>query len=214
MENLLKPNFLQLPNVLVDDLMKLLTPVEFLCLVVILRKTRGWDKDDDAISLSQFQHLTGIRSKKTIIRALDRLTDKNVGLISVKKRPRVTTIYELGPLFYGKKCTREAMVKIEQALVYKSNKITPFASVKNTHTKELINKKERENGRQAAEVKKNKENGRQAAEVGALARDCQKMLDRGRTVDLEPDDNETPAEFEKRLIALEYLGGVYAKLQG
>jgi hypothetical protein len=201
MENLLKPNFLQLPNVLVDDLMKLLTPVEFLCLVVILRKTRGWDKDDDAISLSQFQHLTGIRSKKTIIRALDRLTDKNVGLISVKKRPRVTTIYELGPLFYGKKCTREAMVKIEQALVYKSNKITPFASVKNTHTKELINKKERENGRQAAEV-------------GALARDCQKMLDRGRTVDLEPDDNETPAEFEKRLIALEYLGGVYAKLQG
>jgi len=50
---------------------------EWQVLWVILRKTYGWQKKEDWISLSQFATLTLIK-KPNIVRALKKLTDKNI----------------------------------------------------------------------------------------------------------------------------------------
>jgi phage replication O-like protein O len=47
------------------------------CLLFIIRKTYGWKKKEDWISLSQFQDKTGM-AKPSIIRALKKLIDKNM----------------------------------------------------------------------------------------------------------------------------------------
>ena len=47
------------------------------CLLLIIRKTYGWKKKEDWISLSQFQDMTGM-AKPSIIRALKKLIDKNM----------------------------------------------------------------------------------------------------------------------------------------
>lgn len=49
---------------------------------VIFRKTYGWNKKNDRISLSQFAELTGL-PKRSIIRGINKLQDKNI--ISVVK---------------------------------------------------------------------------------------------------------------------------------
>jgi len=50
---------------------------EWQVLWAILRKTYGWNKKEDWISLSQFQELTGIK-RPNIIRALKKLIQKNI----------------------------------------------------------------------------------------------------------------------------------------
>lgn len=214
-DNPLKPNFLQFPNILVDSLMKHLTPVEFLCLVVIVRKTVGWHKSEDPISLSQFLELTGVRSKKTIMRALNRLTHPGVGLIGAAKCPRKTTVYSLGPVFYGNKDTSATMAKITTELGAQNTPVSKLSMVKTTTTIDIpLKKKEREKHREAVQCKTNKENGRQAAEVCALARDRQDLMERGALCGLLEDPTESAASFEKRLLAVELMGALYENLQG
>ena len=50
---------------------------EWQILLVILRKTYGWHKKSDCISLSQFQILTKVK-KPNIIRAINKLVEKNI----------------------------------------------------------------------------------------------------------------------------------------
>lgn len=70
-------------NELMDALAKYSLPgAQMQCLLLILRKTYGFNKKTDAISLSQFQKGTGI-SKRNVIRALDQLKKRNI--IFVKK---------------------------------------------------------------------------------------------------------------------------------
>ena len=135
--SILQPNFFQFPNVIADELMRHMTPAEFICLVVIIRKTRGWHKQADAISLSQFQEMTGIKSKRTIMRALTRLCSDEVGLVVAVKAPRTTTVYRLGEVFYVKKCTREAIAKIATALDAQK---TPVASLPGAFNDPTIDK--------------------------------------------------------------------------
>lgn len=53
-DNDLKPNFFQTPNIYVDVLMPLLTPEEFMVLMFAVRRTLGFHKRQDRISMSQF----------------------------------------------------------------------------------------------------------------------------------------------------------------
>lgn len=149
--SLLQPNFFQMPNVIADEIMRHLTPTQLVCLLTIIRKTRGWHKQADAISLSQFQEATGIKSKKTVMRALAVLDA--VDLVSTEKAPRTVTVYALGPVFYGKKCTRDTIVKITTDLQAQNTPDTPISGVINTPTKETINKKEKEKRADSAQVK-------------------------------------------------------------
>jgi phage replication O-like protein O len=65
--------FMKIPNVLVDDYMQRLSANAFRIYMVLVRKTKGWKKDYDSLSQSQIKALTGIRSDKTVRKALDEL---------------------------------------------------------------------------------------------------------------------------------------------
>jgi phage replication O-like protein O len=53
------PNYTQVPNAIFDRMHEM-TPAEFMVLSAICRKTFGWQKSEDVISLSQLQKMTGL----------------------------------------------------------------------------------------------------------------------------------------------------------
>ena len=66
------PNSFQVPNAVVDDLMRDLKDVEFRCYISLIRKTTGWNKESDYVSVSQFMEITG-KGKTAIIAAMKNL---------------------------------------------------------------------------------------------------------------------------------------------
>ena len=69
---IMAPNYTQIPNILFDYWMNVLTPAEFKVLMCIARKTFGWHKSKDKISLKQIELSTGL-SKKGITQNLQAL---------------------------------------------------------------------------------------------------------------------------------------------
>lgn len=67
-----EPNYTQLPNVFFDYWMSRLTHVEFKVLCCIARKTFGWRRKKDSISISQIVKMSGA-SKQSTINALHTL---------------------------------------------------------------------------------------------------------------------------------------------
>lgn len=74
-------NSFQLPNSVVDELLGDLTGAELKCYLYVLRKTKGWNKEEDAISVSQFMKVTGLSNRK-VIDACERLVE--LGLLEQK----------------------------------------------------------------------------------------------------------------------------------
>ena len=72
------PNSFQVPNAFVDEVMCQIGDVAAKLYLIICRKTRGWYKEFDSISLSQFQRFSG-KSRPTVTKALAELIQ--VGLI-------------------------------------------------------------------------------------------------------------------------------------
>lgn len=72
------PNSFQVPNFVVDELMCKLSPAAFKAYLLIIRKTIGWQKDSDHISLNQLSEIMGM-SKRQAQRATKELSD--LGLI-------------------------------------------------------------------------------------------------------------------------------------
>lgn len=87
--------FTAVPNIILDYCSKLLTPVEFMIFMVIIRKTLGWHKTVDTISLSQFVKHTNL-SKNTCIKVLKKLLDD--GYITEISVGRSGTTYRLEPI--------------------------------------------------------------------------------------------------------------------
>jgi phage replication O-like protein O len=69
-------------NAVIDHLMPQLSPTEWKVLTLIVRKTVGWNKEEDSISYSQIKDGTGIKSDATISKAIKAL----VGLDVVRTR--------------------------------------------------------------------------------------------------------------------------------
>ena len=82
------PNHTQVPNELIDKWMRELSNAQFKVMIAICRKTIGWHKQTDSISISQIMELTGV-AKKTVIESLKAL--ESSGLIKTKKEYRKTT---------------------------------------------------------------------------------------------------------------------------
>ena len=61
--------FTALPNIYVDEYLSELSGAETKVLIVILRKTVGWQKESDEISLSQIEKITGL-ARHSVIAAL------------------------------------------------------------------------------------------------------------------------------------------------
>jgi len=71
------PNFTQTPNDLFDEWLPKLGEVELKVLLVIMRKTFGWHRKKDKISISTFQNLTG-SNRTNICTALNSLIEKGL----------------------------------------------------------------------------------------------------------------------------------------
>lgn len=72
-----QPNTTQIPNVIFDYWMPLLSSVEFTILLCICRKTFGWGKRSDKISMSQLMEMSGF--KETAVRdAISGLVEKKL----------------------------------------------------------------------------------------------------------------------------------------
>lgn len=76
-----KPNFTGLPHKIVEQLARIdLSPHETRILMVIFRKTYGWQKDMDKIALTKFEIESGL-PRREITRALKRLRDRRIVII-------------------------------------------------------------------------------------------------------------------------------------
>ena len=71
------PNFTQIPNHILDEILPNITGAEGLVLVFLCRKTYGWHKKEDKISISQFEKGTALKGN-SIRRALKNLENRKI----------------------------------------------------------------------------------------------------------------------------------------
>jgi phage replication O-like protein O len=89
------PTYTQTPNDLFDHWLPLLKESELKVILVIMRKTFGWHKKKDKISISQLMEKTGL-SRETVIIAAKSLENKGLVIRKVSgKLGQQTTEYEL-----------------------------------------------------------------------------------------------------------------------
>ncbi|NUF48722.1 replication protein [Gilliamella sp. ESL0250] len=92
MRNFISNSF-QVPNVVIDELMANMSANALRCYLLITRKTTGWGKASDKISISQFMQYLGIKDKRTVYAALSELI--NLGLVNAIKNNGEITEYSL-----------------------------------------------------------------------------------------------------------------------
>ena len=71
------PNAFQIPNSVIDELLAKLTCAELKCYLFVVRKTKGWNKESDSISVSQFMEVTGL-SNRSVITACESLVERRL----------------------------------------------------------------------------------------------------------------------------------------
>lgn len=78
------PNSFQIANAVIDEYLSQMSGNALKCYILIVRKTRGWQKTHDSLSISQIQKFTGIRKEETVQKAINELV--NLGLIGKQSR--------------------------------------------------------------------------------------------------------------------------------
>lgn len=113
----LKPNFTQTPNVFYDEIMADLGYAELKCLLYIFRRTYGFHKQSDRISLSQFvdgieglDKGTGL-AKKNVYPALESLVEKKLVKKDTSGNTTRYSLYLLEPLKVGTQSTQNRYAK-------------------------------------------------------------------------------------------------------
>lgn len=81
------PRFTMIPDVLLDRQLRELGHAELKVLLVIMRKTYGWQKDADRISLSQLAQLTGL-NRRSVMRATGSLEQQGYILVERNEAAR------------------------------------------------------------------------------------------------------------------------------
>lgn len=138
------PNYTQIPNIYLDEIMRTLTGSENLVFLTIMRKTFGWHKTKDRISYAQIRTGTGIASNTTIQKALDSLVEKKLIL---QEKGKAGISYEVNVETFTEN------VKGEDDDLYRNCKATFTENVKgkvetfteNVNTKESNINKTKEN---------------------------------------------------------------------
>lgn len=129
------PNYTQVPNIIMDQYLTILTGLELKILLIICRKTLGWHKLSDRISLSQLEKLTE-SSRSQIIESIKTLLEKNLikkDIVGDKGSQQVW--YELN--FQEFSTSTETKLPQSENPTPPSSKIKP---TKETLTKETIKK--------------------------------------------------------------------------
>lgn len=127
------PNSFQLPNAFVDEAMKKLSPTANLLYIVIVRKTRGWQKNKDAISLTQFEAITGL-SRKTVIKAINELIEFGFVKEYAQKNAKAAKSYALNDNVFSTLVESPLVENLHRT----SGKTPPVTSGKTPHTKTTI----------------------------------------------------------------------------
>ena len=89
------PNSFQISNAVIDEYLSKMSGNAWKCYGLIVRKTRGWQKTHDSLSISQIKKFTGIRKEETVQKAIDELVD--LGLIGKQSRIGLPNEYFLIP---------------------------------------------------------------------------------------------------------------------
>lgn len=89
----MKTNFTKLQNQFIDEYLSILSGNSIKCYIFILRKTTGWNKKKDSISIAQISKNTGIKKPHTIHKSLKELEE--IGLIKCQKSTGKTSIIEV-----------------------------------------------------------------------------------------------------------------------
>lgn len=79
------PNSFQIANAVIDEYLSQMSGNALKCYILIVRKTRGWQKTHDSLSISQIQKYTGIKKEETVQKAINEL----VGLGLIGKQSRI-----------------------------------------------------------------------------------------------------------------------------
>ena len=115
------------PNSIIDELLPELSHSELKCYLCVLRKTKGWNKEEDAISVSQFMKVTGL-SNKAVISACESLVEREI--LERKSGDRNTGIYSI-KTYKTATSEKSSLVKNFPAT---SEKSSPVTSKKSSHT--------------------------------------------------------------------------------
>ncbi|WP_426877614.1 replication protein [Glaesserella parasuis] len=86
------PNSFQVPNAVVDELMSVLSGAEFKCYMLVVRQTTGWNKQKDAVSISQMMEKCNL-SNRGVIDACDKLVE--MGLLTKSKGYRGMNVFSV-----------------------------------------------------------------------------------------------------------------------
>lgn len=124
-------NSFQVPNAVIDELMAELSGAELKCYLAILRKTKGWNKDFDAVSVTQLMSVTGL-SNRAVIDACNHLVKLN--LLYQKTGSRGVKIFSVN-LCNNFTSEKSSLVKKVHGT---SEKSSPVTSEKSSHTKNNI----------------------------------------------------------------------------
>jgi len=112
---------------------------EMKCLMFIIRKTYGWNKKQDDISLYQFGQATDM-IKPSICRAIKKLKDKNIIFVS-KKANRTLPTYEFNKKYKTWKALAKRLIvsKIDNRYQKSKSKLTKLL-IPTLYTKDTITK--------------------------------------------------------------------------
>jgi len=138
---MIKNNHTQVPNGFIEGDMSTLSGSAVKCFIAICRKTIGWHKESDYISISQMQELTGI-SNTSVIKAVRALEDS--GMIT-KERSRGMNKYTVnyeetsqGENVQSEESSQGRVKKVHSQSEEKS--YTKETQPKETHIKETHNR--------------------------------------------------------------------------
>lgn len=115
------------PNSIIDELLPELSHSELKCYLCVLRKTKGWNKEEDAISVSKFMKVTGL-SNKAVISACESLVEREI--LERKSGDRNTGIYSIKTY----KTTTSEKSSLVKNFPATSEKSSPVTSEKSSHT--------------------------------------------------------------------------------
>ncbi len=143
MANIQPDKYTRLPNNIYDKLCHFRIPGEIRQVFdVIARKTFGWNKKKDRISLSQFVELTEIK-KPNITRALSKLITNNIVIKTDNNSYSINENYENWKPFVIKTDNAKKLSKL----------ITNVIKTDNKTLSELIPTKEKKNTKQKTRIK-------------------------------------------------------------
>ena len=149
------PTYTQFSNDAIDWVMRDVSGSAWKIISVAIRKTYGWHKESDTISLTQFQELTGIVGRGTVVSAIQECLDKN---ILIRKGSGQSYEYQLNDEYVTELVRKSYQYENRtstEIVPVTSPKIVPVHSVTSTeivHTKERVIKEKRKKESTAAAI--------------------------------------------------------------